>query len=299
MQYGGGGNFRNELIWTYGKMSNTSRNFPTNHDTILRYTKTDQWTFHKIKGEESEYKTRYKKYVCDNKVTYGAVKWSKDKLIIGRIRKVKKELDRELEDSDILFDFNQEYKTQSDVIYCSIIKGNSEEHTGYPTQKPLALLERIVKASSNEGDIILDPFCGCATALVAAESLGRQWIGIDLSPKAVELIRCRLDILLGNLFRPNMVTERSDIPNRTDIGKLPPYKTHKHSLYGKQEGICAGCQIHFPFRNMTVDHIVPQSKGGNDYLGNLQLLCGACNSTKGTKDQATFLAELKKKGIRK
>ena len=59
-----------------------------------------------------------------------------------------------------------------------------KERTGYPTQKPLALLERIIKASSNLNDLVLDPFCGCATALVAAEKLERQWIGIDLSPKA-------------------------------------------------------------------------------------------------------------------
>ena len=59
---------------------------------------------------------------------------------------------------------------------------------GYPTQKPLALLERIIKASSNEGDVVLDPFCGCATACVAADNLGRRWLGIDISPKTVELV---------------------------------------------------------------------------------------------------------------
>ena len=64
---------------------------------------------------------------------------------------------------------------------------------GYPTQKPLALLERIIKASSKPDDIILDPFCGCATTCIAAESLQRQWIGIDLSPKAVELVKMRLE----------------------------------------------------------------------------------------------------------
>ncbi len=63
------------------------------------------------------------------------------------------------------------------------IQAQSKERTGYPTQKPLALLERIIKASSNEGDVVLDPFCGCATACVAAEKLGRQWVGIDLSPR--------------------------------------------------------------------------------------------------------------------
>ena len=68
-----------------------------------------------------------------------------------------------------------------------------KERTGYPTQKPVALLERIIKASSKQGDIVLDPFCGCATTCIAAERLGRQWIGIDVSAKAYDLVRVRLD----------------------------------------------------------------------------------------------------------
>ena len=175
---------------------------------------------------------------------------------------------------------------------------NEPERVGYPTQKPLGLLSRIIESSSNEGDIILDPFCGCATALVAGEMLNRQWIGIDLSSLAVKLVLSRLQnaaddgALLGGGQLPN-VHHRTDIPKRTDIGKLPPYKTHKHTLYGHQEGRCAGCQIHFPFVNFTIDHIVPQSKGGTDHPANLQLLCNACNSKKGTMDQAVFIAKLK------
>ncbi len=69
----------------------------------------------------------------------------------------------------------------------------NKEYVGYPTQKPLALLERIIKASSNKGDMILDPFCGCATTCIAAEKLGRQWIGIDVSYKAFDLVRQRLN----------------------------------------------------------------------------------------------------------
>ena len=77
---------------------------------------------------------------------------------------------------------------------------DKRERTGYPTQKPLALLERIIKASSAEGDMVLDPFCGCATACVAAENLGRRWVGIDISPKAVELVNMRLQQSMGDLF---------------------------------------------------------------------------------------------------
>ena len=66
------------------------------------------------------------------------------------------------------------------------------ERRGYPTQKPLALLERIIKPSSDEGDVVLDPFCGCATTCIAAEQLGRHWVGIDISPKAKDLVKLRI-----------------------------------------------------------------------------------------------------------
>ena len=177
-------------------------------------------------------------------------------------------------------------------IWDDILPPAGDERTGYPTQKPIALLERIIKASSDEGDIVLDPFCGCATTCIAAERLNRQWIGIDISKKAVELVKMRLKKELGMFYD---VTRRTDIPKRSE--KLPNYQTHKHTLYGKQEGVCNGCQTHFPFRNMTVDHIVPQKHGGTDHEENLQLLCGACNSTKGTGTQAELIAKLKEQGV--
>ena len=81
--------------------------------------------------------------------------------------------------------------------------------------------------------MILDLFCGCATALVAADRMQREWAGIDLSPLAAEL----------GIFGQH--THRTDIPRRTDQGDLPSYKTHRHTLYGHQEGHCSGCQVMF------------------------------------------------------
>ena len=172
-----------------------------------------------------------------------------------------------------------------------------KERTGYPTQKPLALIERIIKASSNEGDVVLDPFCGCATACVAAEKLGRNWIGIDISPKAAELVRSRLRGELGLFYAGKHLTKP---PKRTDLGDLPRYNAdvNKRTLYGKQEGVCNGCRILFPYRNMTVDHVVPQSKGGGHHLGNLQLLCAACNSAKGQGTHEELIAKLAAQGAR-
>ena len=81
-------------------------------------------------------------------------------------------------------------------------------------------------------------------------------------------------------------------------GTSPNYRTHRHTLYGVQEGVCAGCRVHFPFRNLTVDHVVARAKGGQDNPENLQLLCGACNSKKGTGSQAALVAALKREGLR-
>ncbi|MCY3936355.1 MAG: DNA methyltransferase [Chloroflexi bacterium] len=169
------------------------------------------------------------------------------------------------------------------------VESQAKERLGYPTQKPLALLKRIIAASSNPDDVVLDPFCGCATACIAAEQLDRQWVGIDLSPLAAALVLRRAENEIGSLFA---IDHRTDIPRRTDLGKLPNYRTHKHTLYGLQEGVCAGCQVHFPFRNLTVDHKTPRSRGGGDHFENLQLLCGACNSAKGDGTMAELLARL-------
>ena len=179
----------------------------------------------------------------------------------------------------------------------SPINSQAKERVGYPTQKPLALLERIIRASSNEGDVILDPFCGCATACVAAENLGRQWVGIDISPKAVELVNVRLQQSMGSLFHNRLVTARTDIPRRTDIDTPRPYRQNKHVLFGQQEGRCRGCRTAFDFRHLEVDHLIPVSGGGTDHLENLQLLCGHCNRIKGDRPQEYLVARLKELGM--
>ena len=115
-------------------------------------------------------------------------------------------------------------------------------------------------------------------------------MGIDLSPLAAELVKARLKREKG-LFHE--IHHRTDNPRRTDQGHLPHYRTHKHTLFGRQEGKCNGCGHPFPFANFEVDHVEPRAHGGTDHLENLQLLCNACNRRKGTKPQAQFLAEMK------
>ncbi len=187
------GNFQNEIIWRYGKMSNAKRRFPQNHDTLMVYSKSDTFTFNQVKDSQSEYKARFIRYLTDNKVLYKSVKTSDDKLIIGRIKKVEKDLGRAIKDADILFDFDEEFKTQDDVFYdISIIKGNAAEKVNYPTQKPEALLARIVKTYTNDGDLVLDAFAGSGTTLAIAEKLNRKWIGIDCGKLSIYTIQSRL-----------------------------------------------------------------------------------------------------------
>ena len=166
------------------------------------------------------------------------------------------------------------------IVDIGPVQAHSKERTNYPTQKPLALLRRIIRASSNEGDIVLDPFCGCATTCVAAQDEGRQWVGIDISEKAAELVHRRMHDELGLLANP---IHRTDVPIRTDFGKLPPYRSHAPELYGFQGGYCAGCNTHFEPRHLEVDHIISRNKGGTDHIDNLQLLCGSCNRIKGDR----------------
>ena len=113
--------------------------------------------------------------------------------------------------------------------------------------------------------------------------------GRHLFPLAVKLVDQRLRDQHG-VF--------GQIIARTDVGDLPNYRTHRHTLYGRQEGHCNGCRVHFPFRHLTVDHVVARAKGGQDNPENLQLLCGACNSKKGTGRQAELVAKLKAEGLR-
>ena len=184
-------------------------------------------------------------------------------------------------------------------LWADILPASGGERTGYRTQKPLALLERIIKASSQKGETVLDAFCGCATTCVAAESLGRQWIGIDVSKAAYELVKVRLkkqqEALNGDFFKHHIIL-RTDIPKRTDLGDTVKPQHAKKALYGRQMGYCGGCRRHFEIQNLEVDHVVPKAEGGTDHVENYQLLCGRCNRVKGKRTMGYLLSQLKEDG---
>lgn len=155
-------NFQNEIIWHYFMGGKAKNFFARKHDNILSYTKGNIHTFNPMKHT--------------------------------RRLDFKPSLKNDAKNADTGKDEFGYYSvvTMDDVWDIKSVFNMSKEYEGYPTQKPLALLDRIIKASSNEGDIIFDPFCGCGTSIASASGNGRRYIGIDISPKAAELIHKRI-----------------------------------------------------------------------------------------------------------
>ena len=154
----------------------------------------------------------------------------------------------------------------------------------------MALLERIIKASSKAGDVVLDPFCGCATTCVKAQQLGRNWIGIDIEKKAADILLQRLTDDAG-LFKDFIQTALP--PTRTDIITVKRDLPTKEKLYNQQAGKCNGCANEMRLVDFEIDHIIPKSKGGGDYFENYQLLCGNCNKTKGNRPMEYLRTKIK------
>ena len=157
----GKNNFRNEVAWCYKSGgASPSRHFSRKHDTILFYSKSSGYQFNRQR--EKSYNRDFKPY------RFAGVQEYQDEIgwytLVG----------------------------MKDYWNIDLVGRTSAERRGYPTQKPLALYERIIAASSNPGDIVLDPFCGCATTPVAAERLGRQWVGMDIWKRAYAEVTSRL-----------------------------------------------------------------------------------------------------------
>ena len=293
-------NFRNEIVWCYTGSANTPRWFPRKHDTILFYSRSNAFTFNReaIRIPYSDAFTKRRQYTEGQRgITAGYANSRTDAEIAAAFGPGKP-----IED-----------------WWPDIPAGGQMprgERTGYPTQKPLKLYERIIAASSNPGDFVLDPFCGCATTPVAAESLGRRWIGMDLWDGCHQIIIDRLN-QGQQIWQPGQVRlvtnpwelERTD-DAETAAPQLPQLERRRsrRPRFSRQEmfdillrqwgEICWGCGFEPPHTDFfELDHIHPKSEGGEDDLDNRAILCGPCNREKSNRLTLTQLrAKNKREG---
>ncbi len=201
-------NFQNEIIWNYGARATVRKSgFPRKHDAILYYSKSKEYVFNPL----------YRPYKDADMKRYNKVdEEGRNYALIKRVKT----------DGTVYYGKtypNQEGAPLTDVWDIPTMASTSKERLGYPTQKPIDLLERIVTASSNKSDIVLDAFCGCGTTLIAAQKLGRKWIGIDVSSTACRVMAQRL----WDTFRleEGKDFELTDMPKSEDeLMKLPPFE---------------------------------------------------------------------------
>ena len=266
-------NFRNEIVWGYRTQGVSKNWWPRKHDVILFYVKSGSYTF----TPQMERQIYEKPFRHTKKDAQG--RW-----YVETYR-------RDVWDHD---------ETRPPI-------SQSKERTGYPTQKPLALYKRIIEASSNPDDMVLDPFAGCATTCVAAEQLGRQWIGIDIREEAGDVIRERLENEVnGSMAWDAIVRTPTTAPERTDDGEpaapelfLEPSKPKERRIsvpeareaLAKRDGLrCRGCGYVPPYLDfMHVDHKKPRKLKGKESLSNFALLCEPCNRKKSYKLTLTEL----------
>ena len=270
-------NFRNEIVWAYTGPSNTKRWFPRKHDVILFYVKTDDAPFN-----WQDVRVPYQKLETGN--TKGIFKQSAT--------------------------LDSKGKVVEDWWHNITPVGRiAKERVGYPTQKPLALYKRMIQASSNPGDIVLDPFAGCATTCVAAEQLGRQWIGIDIREESGGVIRERLEREVSESMAWDAIVRMpTEAPKRTDDGELAapdlilespkrnarkiPVQEARRLLIERDGKRCQGCGWQPEYADyLQVDHKRPKTLKGKDDMTNYALLCDPCNRKKSNKLTLTELRQ--------
>lgn len=197
-------NFRNEIIWYYyNKMHDSRKNlFPRATDTILFYVKDidSDFTYHQLK----EMRPKPIKQLLRKKVE-------------GRMVNVKDAA------GHVTYQMKED-RTLDNVWRVPCLQPAAQERLGYPTQKPEALLDRVILASTNEGDVVLDPFCGCGTTIASAERLGRDWIGIDITHVAIGLIKHRLEHRYGGTVEYNVIGEPVAFEDAEELARDDPYQ---------------------------------------------------------------------------
>ena len=320
----GKANFRNEIIWAYRGMPSAARRWQQKHDTLLFYTKSDDYTFNVLRSPPTAGSLRT--FASARKRGYNLNR-SKKMVTVFDWKKYRAAVDKGTIPSDLQpKEFTGGQPPMRDWWEDIRILGGPEnkERVGYPTQKPLALYERIIKASSNPGDMVLDPFAGCATTCVAAEQLGRQWVGMDIWKGSHKQVLDRLEkeglairgrstghgqqaLRRGDIKRTTKPPERTDSGEtaalilQTPMGKqekrYPRPRTQHGTLLVDLGPFCQGCGANYDFdrRVLEVDHIRPKSDDGTDAYENLTLLCPPCNKEKRDYYTLSYLQDYNRK----
>ena len=242
-------NFRNEIVWERTISHNMrSAGYPRVNDILLFYSKSDRFTFNTIytdygeaqmkrfkpdehgrlyKAENLTFSTANPSRQFDwrgtqpppNRSWGGSLEQLEKWYAEGRIL-LKKDGSPRLDGLKIYLEDTKGKPLGTNWTDISRIGNTSGERLGYPTQKPLALLERVITASSNPGDVVLDPFCGCGTAVVAAQELGREWIGIDITYLSIAVMKSRLkdvfDIEAPIIGQPTEVDGARELARQDD-----------------------------------------------------------------------------------
>jgi DNA modification methylase len=300
-------NFRNEIIWKRSNpKSHGSINFPTCTDTILRYTKTDKFTFNQPYGDhDPEYVSKAYKY-SDEKGRYRLLPLlnpNQDRpnltyefLGVKRVwRWTRERMEKAYEDGIVIqlkpgaVPQYKKYLSDSKgrtITNCwtdiNQVAGN--ESLGYPTQKPEELLERIIEASSEEGDTVLDPFCGCGTAIAASQKLNRNWIGIDITHLAIGLIKLRMADQFGEELIYEVYGEPTTIEGARKLSEMDKYQFEWWALglvgarpsdpkKGSDRGIDGRLYFHDDESGKTKQVII-SVKGGSTGVSHIRDLVG-------------------------
>ena len=201
----GPNNFRNEIVWSYKRYTAVSARFQRLHDIILFYGKSDKTEWNEMREEYgAKSGTADSHYKQDKEGRW--YRWQK--------RKGKEPYKIYLSKG----------RRMGDVWEIPHINASARERLGYPTQKPEALLERIIKASSKEGDMVLDPFCGCGTTIAVAQKLNRRWIGVDITHLAVALMKHRLKDMFGEKVNYKVVGEPVSLPDAKTLAENDKYQ---------------------------------------------------------------------------
>ena len=295
-------NFRNEIVWAYHGASNAASCFPRKHDTILFYAKSEKAKFN----------------IIPMPMTKSALKLFRHDDGDGRLYKRWRNPDGSIHKTYLDNQPGTKLLSWWSDIPSFMTASASKERCRlgdqkWTDQKPLALYTRLVKAVTHKGDLVIDPFCGCATTLIAAENEGRQWIGIDYQKARAKLIRPQMEKLItSDVLKWNedfqIITKKKDYPQRTD-NRLSDreYDERKEELLKKQtryEGqnryyyYCKICEHPFRREYLEIDHEFAKAKGGDNDPKNLQLLCSRCNRRKSsTKTNEDVRKELAAEGL--